>query len=115
MSSVNDQINSVSSDIDNKYASIINDVNDQLAAHKAEVGQYMTFDANGLTLGATSSEFKTVIDNTGLYFKQGNTIVSYVDNNQLHIPNAVIESTLILGNFFFCPREDGGVSLTWQE
>lgn len=115
MSSVNDQINSVSSEIDNKYASIINDVNDQLAAHKADVGQYMTFNTDGLTLGATSSEFKTVIDNTGLYFKQGNTIVSYVDNNQLHIPNAVIESTLILGDFFFCPREDGGVSLTWQE
>lgn len=113
--SISDQINSVSSMIDNKYSAIINDVNDQLEAHKAEVGQYMTFNEDGLTLGATSSEFKTVIDNAGLYFKQGDTIVSYVDNNQLHIPNAVIESTLILGNFFFCPREDGGVSLTWQE
>lgn len=113
--SISDQINSVSSMIDNKYSAIINDVNDQLEAHKAEVGQYMTFNEDGLTLGATSSEFKTVIDNAGLYFKQGDTIVSYVDNNQLHIPNAVIESTLVLGNFFFCPREDGGVSLTWQE
>lgn len=113
--SVTEQIKAVSSEIDSKYASIIDDVNNQLAAHKADVGQYMTFSNDGLTLGATSSEFKTVIDNTGLYFKQGNTIVSYVDNNQLHIPNAVIESTLILGNFFFSPREDGSVSLTWQE
>lgn len=114
-SSITGQINSVSSEIDKKYASIIADVNDQLTAHKAEVGQYMTFNEDGLTLGATSSDFKSVIDNTGLYFKQGDTIVSYVNNNQLHIPNAVIESTLILGNFFFSPREDGGVSLTWQE
>lgn len=114
-SSVTDQINSASSEIDKKYAAIISDVNDQLAAHKAEVGQYMTFNDDGLTLGATSSKFKTVIDNTGLYFKQEDIIVSYVDNNQLHIPNAVIENTLILGNFFFSPREDGGVSLTWQE
>lgn len=113
--SVTERINSVSSEIDNKYAAIINDVNAQLEAHKADVGQYMLFNDDGLTLGATTSEFKTVIDNTGLYFKQGNTIVSYVNNNQLHIPNAVIESTLILGNFFFNPREDGGVSLTWQE
>lgn len=112
--SVSTQINSISSEIDNKYAAIIGDVNSQLEAHKADVGQYMTFNDDGLTLGAASSEFKTVIDNTGLYFKQGNTIVSYVDNNQLHIPNAVIESTLILGNFFFSPRNDGGVSLTWQ-
>lgn len=114
-SSVTEQINSASSAIDKKYAAIITDVNDQLAAHKAEVGQYMTFNDNGLTLGAVSSNFKTVIDNAGLYFKQGDTIVSYVNNNQLHIPNAVIENTLILGNFFFSPREDGGVSLTWQE
>lgn len=114
-SSVTEQINSASSSIDQKYAGIIADVNDQLAAHKAEVGQYMTFNDNGLTLGAVSSDFKTVIDNAGLYFKQGDTIVSYVNNNQLYIPNAVIENTLILGNFFFSPREDGGVSLTWQE
>lgn len=114
-SSVSEQINFVSSQIDSKYAAIIDGVNEQLSAHKADIGQYLTFNEDGLTLGATSSEFKTVIDNTGMYFKQGDTIVSYVDNNQLHIPNAVIESTLILGSFFFCPREDGGVSLTWQE
>ena len=38
--------------------------------YKTEVGQYMVHDNNGLTLGATSSSFKTVIDNTGMYFKQ---------------------------------------------
>lgn len=113
--SVNEQINSASSAIDGKYATIIAQINDQLEAHKADVGQYMQFNDDGLTLGATTSDFKTVIDNKGLYFKQGSTIVSYVNNNQLYIPNAVIESTLILGNFFFSPREDGGVSLTWQE
>ena len=74
----------------------------------------MQFGDDGLTLGATTSQFKTVIDNQGMYFKQGDTIVSYVNNNQLHIPNAVIEHTLILGDFFFSPRADGGVSLTWQ-
>ncbi len=113
--SVTEQIDAVSSSIDAKYSTVISSVNDQLEAHKAEVGQYMTFNDDGLTLGATSSEFKTVIDNQGMYFKQGDTTVSYVSNNQLYIPNAVIESTLILGNFFFSPREDGSMSLTWQE
>lgn len=112
---VSDKVDASTSSIDAKYNTLIKSINDELDAHKADVGQYMTFNDNGLTLGATSSEFKTVIDNQGMYFKQGDTIVSYVNNNQLHIPNAVIESTLILGNFFFCPREDGGVSLTWQE
>lgn len=106
---------SLQSSIEAKYGSLLAQVNDQLSKHKAEVGQYMTFNENGLTLGAIASAFKTVIDNRGLYFKQGDTTVSYVNNNQLYIPNAVIESTLILGNFFFSPRKDGGFSLTWQE
>lgn len=112
---VPEQISSLSSTIDQKYGSIMNEVSDQLAAHKAEVGQYMTFNENGLTLGAVTSNFKSVVDNTGIYFMEGDTTVSYVNNSQLYIPNAVIESTLILGNFFFSPREDLGFSLTWQE
>lgn len=62
----------------------------------------------------TNSAFKTVIDNTRLAFLDGNTVAAYISNNQLFIPNAVIQNTLTLGGFFFSPRSDGGVSLTWQ-
>lgn len=101
-------------EIDAKYNTILQETTAQLEQYKADIGQYMQFGDDGLTLGATSSEFKTVIDNRGMYFKQGDTTVSYVNNNQLYIPNGVIENTLILGSFFFSPRADGGVSLTWQ-
>ena len=111
---VHQESQNIYSDIDKKYVEIINETTKQLEAYKADIGQYMQFGDDGLTLGATTSQFKTVIDNQGMYFKQGDTIVSYVNNNQLHIPNAVIEHTLILGDFFFSPRADGGVSLTWQ-
>ena len=100
--------------IDERYYDVIDRVTQQIDAYKAEVGQYMQFDENGLTLGAQSSEFKTVIDNRGLYFKQGNITVSYVNNNQLYIPNVVVENALVMGDFFYSPRPDGGVSLTWQ-
>ena len=100
--------------IDERYYDVIDRVTQQIDAYKAEVGQYMQFDENGLTLGAQSSEFKTVIDNRGLYFKQGNVTVSYVNNNQLYIPNVVVENALVMGDFFYSPRPDGGVSLTWQ-
>lgn len=106
---------SLKASIEGKYDSVMSEIEEQLSSHKAEVGQYMTFNESGLTLGAASSDFKTVIDNSGMYFNQGDTIVSYVNNNQLYIPNAVIESTLILGNFFFSPRDDGGFSLVWQD
>ena len=108
------QIISMSSSFTTKYNEIMENVDDKLDGYKEEIGRYMMFDSGGLTLGAAESPFKTIIDESGVYFKQGNTIVSYVDNNQLYIPNAVIENTLILGNFFFCPRPDGGVSITWQ-
>lgn len=101
-------------EVDAKYNDLKSELNGNLDSYKAEIGQYLQYDENGLTLGATSSEFKTVIDNQRLAFKQADTVVAYMSNNQLYIPNAVIESTLVLGNFFFSPHADGGVSLTWQ-
>lgn len=100
--------------IDARYKDIIDEATEQLENYKADLGQYMSFNDDGLTLGATTSNFKTVIDNQGMYFKEGDTIVAYVNNNQLYIPNAIIENSLVLGKFFFNPRTDGGVSLTWQ-
>ena len=106
--------NGVYSTIDAKFETVQSYAQSILNDYKAEIGQYMNYDENGLTLGATSSAFKTVIDNQGMYFKQGDAIVSYVNNSQLYIPNAVIEQNLILGGFFFSSRTDGGVSVTWQ-
>lgn len=114
---VHAEASSIYASVDERYQSIINDATNQLNDYKADIGQYMQFNDDGLTLGATSSEFKTVIDNQGMYFKQSDTTVAYVNNSQLHIPNAVIENALLLGNFFFSPHSngDGGVSLTWQD
>ncbi len=100
--------------IDARYKDIIDEATEQLENYKADLGQYLSFNDDGLTLGAVTSNFKTVIDNRGMYFKEGNTTVAYVNNNQLYIPNAIIENSLVLGKFFFNPRTDGGVSLTWQ-
>lgn len=113
--SITEQINVIQDSIKKSYDEVIGEAKSILESHTAELGQYMSFGDSGLTLGASSSSFKTVIDNTGMYFKEGDAIVSYVKNNQLHIPNAVIESTMMLGKFFFSPRSDGGVSLVWQE
>jgi hypothetical protein len=106
--------NGVYNQIDAKYNEITGYAEQMLNAYKADVGQYLSYDENGLTLGAATSAFKTVIDNQRLAFLDGDNTVAYISNNQLYIPNAVIQRTLSLGKFFFSPREDGGVSLTWQ-
>lgn len=100
--------------IDERYTSVLQETTNQLNQYKAEVGQYMQFNNDGLTLGAINSVFKTVIDNRRLAFYDGDTIVAYISNNQLFIPNAVIENTLTLGKFFLASRSDGGFSITWQ-
>lgn len=112
--SITSQVNAVRDTIQKNYEDVMGQATALLNSHTAELGQYMEFGNSGLVLGAASSSFKTVIDNSGMYFKEGDAIVSYVMNNQLHIPNAVIESTMALGNFFFSPRSDGGVSLVWK-
>lgn len=108
-------VNGLYSKIDAQYTNSVAYTQYMLNSYKAEVSQYMTFDSeNGLTLGATGSSFKTVIDNMRMAFWDGNTVAAYISNSQLYIPSAVIENTLTLGDFFFSPRSDGGVSLTWQ-
>lgn len=104
------------SSIDERYKDIIDEATTQLENYKADIGQYMQFNDDGLTLGALTSNFKTIIDNRGMYFREGDTTVAYISNNQLYIPNAVVEKALVLGKFFFNPHSngDGGVSLTWQ-
>lgn len=104
----------VYSTINAKYQEVTEYSDSILNSYKAELGQYLVYDENGLTLGSSQSVFKTVIDNQGMYFKEGDIVTAYVTNQQLHIPNAVIDYTLVLGKFFFSPRDDGGVSLTWQ-
>ena len=59
------------SEIDQKYKDIIDEATNQLESYKADIGQYMQFNDDGLTLGALTSAFKTVIDNRGMYFKEG--------------------------------------------
>lgn len=113
-SAVHNESQIIYNSIDSKYKDIIDSTTAQLEQYKADIGQYMQFNDDGLTLGALFSTFKTVIDNRGMYFKEGDKTVAYINNNQLYIPDAVIENTLSLGKFFFCPRSDGGVSLTWQ-
>lgn len=106
--------NGVYTSIDARYDELRQYTQDMLNDYKTDLGQYLSYDENGLTLGAASSSFRTVIDNRRLAFYDGDIVAAYISNNQLFIPNAVIQNNLMLGRFYFSPRTDGGVSLTWQ-
>lgn len=112
-------INNLQEDAISKYNELKAYADSILNGYKEEVAQYMKFDAStGLTMGATvngtESTFKTVLDNQSLKFYEDNTPVAWVAAKQLNIKDAVIEDNLLIGNFFFTERTDGGVSLIWQ-
>lgn len=76
----------------------------------------MTFNGNeGLTIGAEKSDFSTVITNDRLAFKQKNETVAYISNNQLNIENATIRSSFVIGHFYWIPRSDGSIAVSWKD
>jgi len=103
------------SKIDAQYSNSVAYTQYMLNKYKTEVSQYMTFDSDrGLILGSTENSFFTQVTNEELAFFNGNTKVAYMSGIQLYIDNAVINKTMQLGQFFFSPRNDGGISITWQ-
>lgn len=110
---VHNESQKISGTIDEKYSSVMTTVSNQLNNYQKDLNQYLNYDEDGLTLGAKGSPFKTVIDNRSMAFKQGETTISYINNEQLYINSAVINDALKFGKFFFSPRKSGGVSLSW--
>lgn len=110
---VEEELADVNETINKKCQEVLDEATYQLNEYKADVGQYMHFDNDGLTLGADSSNFKTVIDNQRLAFKDGNNTVSYISNSQLYIKSAVIQNALNLGNYFFVVKPDGGFQIAY--
>ena len=106
-----------SGEIQNLVDSGVDTVREDLNNYKSEVGKYLVFDENGLSIGGSGSKFKAVLDNKRLSFNQGDVTAAYIDNEQLHIPKGVIEDSLSIGNFSFVPHSsgDGGVSLVWND
>lgn len=104
----------INNSIESRYTDAVSHADTILNSYKSDVGQYLKYDGEGLTLGSESNAFKTIIDNRGMYFKDGNTVTAYVSNKQLNIPVAAITSGLILGKYFFSPKSDGGFTITWH-
>lgn len=113
ISSYKDEVNST---LEQRYKEMIDYTDTQLHGYKTEIGKYLTFDdENGLTLGASGSNFKTNITNDRLAFTDGTATVAYLSNKQLYIDSAVIESKMQIGKFFISKRDNGGMSINWVD
>lgn len=67
-----------------------------------------------IELGESDSDFKVVITNTAIEFKEGTSIPAYISNQALNINKAVIEDELQLGGFVWSERANGNMGLLWK-
>ena len=67
-----------------------------------------------LELGRTGGDFKTVITNTAMQFKEREVVAASISNQSLHIGKAVIEDELSHGGFVWTSRENGNWGILWK-
>lgn len=66
-------------------------------ATKAEIEQMMKFENGILTINASNSEFSMKLSTSELGFYQGTNKVAWINNNELHITNAIVTNGIVIG------------------
>lgn len=67
-----------------------------------------------IELGENDSDFKLIITNTKIMFKEGSTVPAYINNQSLHITKAIVEEEIQQGQFVWKVRANGNMGLMWK-
>lgn len=67
-----------------------------------------------IELGESDSDFKLLITNTRIMFKEGSDVPAYFNNQSMYIKKAVIEEELQQGQFVWKARGNGNLGLIWK-
>lgn len=68
------------------------------------------FDENGLTITSQNSNISLRIDNSGINFYNGKSLVAYINSNKLHITDATVVENLQLGAFGYTQMSNGSLT-----
>ena len=85
----------------------------QAAADKVLAEYQLTFriDAQGVTIGKSTSPFDVRIDNQRMSFRENGQEIAYISNQTLHIQEAEVEDQLKIGTYSLQRMEDGSLGL----
>lgn len=93
-------------------------VDGELREFVNQVKTYQRFSEEGLEIGRSDSDFKSLFSNVKLSFMQNGVEIAYVSNNKLYITNAEVLDTLSIGNpnhgFFVWDSDISGMALKWR-
>lgn len=67
-----------------------------------------------IELGETDSDFRLLITNTRIMFKEGGSTPAYINNRALYIEKAIIKDELHQGGFVWKARSNGNLGLMWK-
>jgi hypothetical protein len=81
-------------------------------ADYVKIGTYE--DEPCIELGESDSDFKLLITNTRIMFREGTGVPAYFTNQSMHIKKAVVEEELQQGGFVWKARANGNLGLVWK-
>ena len=90
-------------------------ISGELTEFKRSVTTNINMNEDGISIGKTNSPFSVNISNNKMSFKEEGTEVAYISNKEMRITDAVVENSMVLGNFKFIPRITGNTSLIWDD
>lgn len=67
-----------------------------------------------IELGESDSDFKLLITNTRIMFREGGSTPAYINNRALYIEKAIIKDELHQGGFVWKVRSNGNLGLMWK-
>lgn len=75
-----------------------------------EIRKYIRFEDGDIIIGQSDNELRLRIENDRITFYDNVDEVAYVSNHKLHITEAEILTSIIVGNYAFIPRANGNLS-----
>lgn len=103
-----EDIKSAKNEINGQITSVNGRV-DGLKETTDKVENYMSFDGDALTLGKSSSKFKTQITNQEWAILKDTEKVTYINDKTMYITDGQFTKSLNVGAFGFVPRENGSL------
>lgn len=116
VNAISENLNDVSNDLGdvNNTVSVLQEAVDDLGV-LADYVKITTYeDEPCIELGEGDSDFKLLITNTRIMFKEGSGVPAYFNNQSMFIKKAVIEEELQQGGFVWKIRSNGNMGLTWK-
>jgi hypothetical protein len=83
-----------------------------------ETLQYVTVttyeDEPCIELGKSTSDFKVLITNTRIMFRNGSNVPTYINTNGLVTQNIEVKGEIVQGGYVMLNTSDGGWGLLWK-